>query len=800
MTLIATGEWEVTGDTDWFGAELEAGKSYTIELIGANGIVYRIGEDELIDPMMAGPGMPGHFTADAAGLVYFSAQGLSTGGYTIRITEVADDYADSAASDGAFRNGTAQGRFEAVADSDWFGAKLVAGQAYRYGVTGGGAYELHIVDKNGTFLDLPPLDASGKGVFVPDASGTYEFVLVSVAAPGTFKPVNYTITLDPIAHVDDWGHTPSTAGTITLGGGALPSGTATGKWELAGDKDWFAVDLQANHTYAFSASGAAIKGDAGTIVMVDAEGNIVTVPGSLGAGSANSSSFTATESGTYYVQVQSSAGKGAYSVNVAEVNDDYTNSTVRPGTVTVNGTAAGRIEANNDVDWFKVNLTAGQSYSTSAMMKGKSDYTAIALFLGPDGLPTDTSAFAQTFTAQQTGTYYVQVLGLTDKAAPAGGDYTLSVASYRDDYADNAATTGTLTVGGQVTARTELMFDEDWFKVTLEAGKSYVFSTTGGFLPPTLQVLNADGSFTGSTGAFTAATSGTYYISVTGLFPQNYTLTATEYPDDYGDTPPLSGDFLNAPDFDFDGVQKTGTAGTDTLGGTAKGDLLQGLDGADKLNGGGGDDLLDGGAGGDRMVGGTGNDTYVVDAKADKVIEQAGKGRDTVLSSISYSLGDNVEVLHLTGDANIGGRGNALANEIQGNRGANILDGRDGADVLIGGGGRDQLTGGTGADTFRFGEGDTGRTTAAADRILDFSQAQGDRIDLSAIDARAGTAADDAFRFIGTGAFTGKAGELRSFSGGGDTFVAADIDGDKAADYVIRLDGQHTLVAADFVL
>jgi Ca2+-binding RTX toxin-like protein len=800
MTLIATGEWEVTGDTDWFGAELEAGKSYTIELIGADGIVYRVGDDDLFDPMAAGPGMPGHFTADAAGMAYFSAYGLTTGSYTIRISEVADDYADSAASDGAFKNGTARGRFEAVADSDWFGAKLVAGQAYQYGVTGGGAYELHIVDKNGTYLDLPPLDAAGKGVFVPDASGTYEFVLVSTTASGAFKPVNYAITLDPIAHVDDWGHTPTTAGTITLGGSGLPSGTATGKWELAGDKDWFAVDLQANHTYAFSASGAAIKGNAGTIVMVDADGNIVTVPGSLGAGSANSSSFTATESGTYYVQLQSSAGKGAYSVKVAEVNDDFTNSAVRPGTVAVNGTAAGKIEANNDVDWFKVNLTAGQSYSTGAMMKGKSDYTAIALFLGPDGLPADFSGFNQTFTATQTGAYYIQVLGLTDKPAPTGGDYTVSVTSYRDDYSDNSATTGTLSVGGQVTARTEVTFDEDWFKVTLEAGKSYYFSTTGGFLPPTLQVLNADGSFTGSTGAFTAATSGTYYISVTGLFPQNYTLSAVEYPDDYGDTPPLSGDFLNAPDFDFDGVQKTGTARADTLGGTARGDLLQGLEGADRLSGGAGNDLLDGGAGADRMVGGTGNDTYVVDVKTDRVIEQAGQGRDTVLSAISYTLADNVEVLHLTGDGNIGGRGNTLANEIHGNRGNNILDGKEGADVLVGGGGRDQLTGGAGADTFRFEEGDTGRTTAAADVILDFTRAQGDKIDLSAIDAREGTAANEAFRFIGTGAFTGRAGELRSFSGGGDTFFAADTDGDKAADYVVRIDGQLTLTAADFIL
>lgn len=800
MTLIATGEWEVAGDTDWFGAELEAGKSYTIELIGPDGYVYRIGGDELSDPVFSTTGMPGHFTADEAGMIYFSASGLSLGSYTIRITEVADDYADSAASDGAFRNGVANGRFEAVADSDWFGARLVAGQAYQYGVTSTGAFELRIVDANGTMLDLPPLDANGRGVFVPDTSGTYEFVLVSTALPGTFKPSRYSITLDPVDHVDDYGHTPSTAGTITLGGGPLPSGTATGKWELMGDKDWFAVNLEANHTYAFSASGAAIKGDAGSIVMVDANGQILTVPGTLGAGDANSSSVTVATSGTYYVQVQSSEGKGAYSVSVAEVADDYTNSAVRAGTITVNGTATGKSEANYDSDWFAVTLTAGQSYSTTALANGRSDYSNIAIFLGPDGFPTDASAFAQTFTATRSGTYYVQVLGFTDKAAAATGSYTLSVNSYRDDYSDNNATTGTLAIGGQVTARTEVMGDEDWFKVTLQAGKSYFFQTTGGFLPPTLQVLGADGSFTGSTGAFTAATSGTYYIAVTGLFPQGYTLTAVEYPDDYGNTPPMAGDFLNAPDFELDGEAKAGTAGADTIDGTRKGDLLQGLDGADRLNGRDGNDLLDGGAGADRMLGGAGDDSYVVDDRADRVVENAGEGRDTVLSAIAYTLGSEVEVLRLNGTDSVGGRGNALANELYGNGAANALDGGDGADILVGGDGRDTLTGGAGADVFRFGEGDTGRTATAADRILDFSRGQGDRIDLSAIDARESSAADDAFSFVGGGAFTGKAGELIFSVANGTTFVSADTDGDKAADLVIRLEGTHTLVAADFVL
>ncbi|MEZ0168943.1 beta strand repeat-containing protein [Microvirga sp. TS319] len=110
---------------------------------------------------------------------------------------------------------------------------------------------------------------------------------------------------------------------------------------------------------------------------------------------------------------------------------------------------------------------------------------------------------------------------------------------------------------------------------------------------------------------------------------------------------------------------------------------------ANAITGNEGNNTLDGGAGADTLTGGRGNDTYIVDDASDVVIENEGEGTDTVETSLSYTLGANVENLVLTGEADINGTGNALVNAITGNDGNNALDGGTGADTLTGGRGDD---------------------------------------------------------------------------------------------------------------
>lgn len=169
----------------------------------------------------------------------------------------------------------------------------------------------------------------------------------------------------------------------------------------------------------------------------------------------------------------------------------------------------------------------------------------------------------------------------------------------------------------------------------------------------------------------------------------------TELPNEGIDTIKASVSYTLSPNVEK--LELVGTANIDGTGnelnneiiGNTGNNVLRGLDGDDALNGGAGNDTLDGGNGTDTLTGGLGDDTYIVSDVSDRIVEEANGGVDTVNASISYTLGNNLENLTLTGNSNINGTGNVLNNTLRGNAGNNILNGKEGNDTLIGGLGND---------------------------------------------------------------------------------------------------------------
>ena len=196
------------------------------------------------------------------------------------------------------------------------------------------------------------------------------------------------------------------------------------------------------------------------------------------------------------------------------------------------------------------------------------------------------------------------------------------------------------------------------------------------------------------------------------------------------------------------------------------------------ITGNSGNNILDGKAGNDTLIGGLGDDTYVVDAIGDTVVELAAQGTDTVKAAISYTLGDNLENLVLTGTANINGTGNAGNNTITGNAGNNIIDGGAGADIMAGG---------LGDDTYIVDN--------AGDVVNDYSGAGNDTIMASVSYTLTGRYVET-LQLTGTGNINavGNSQDNKFISNSGNN----SLSGGTGADTFVFLLGSHADTITDF--
>lgn len=168
---------------------------------------------------------------------------------------------------------------------------------------------------------------------------------------------------------------------------------------------------------------------------------------------------------------------------------------------------------------------------------------------------------------------------------------------------------------------------------------------------------------------------------------------------------------------DTGSTQNVYSSSGDQIWGGVEGDYIYGKSGSDTIIALDGNDLVHGGAGNDDVNGNVGTDLVSGDDGNDSV--RGGRGDDTVMGL----EGDDPHVNgNIGNDAVLGGNG---ADTLYGGQDNDTLSGEAGNDLLSGDLGNDALFGGAGADRF------TTRLGGGVDWIGDFSQAEGDRIQLA---------------------------------------------------------------------
>ncbi|GGE27976.1 Hemolysin-type calcium-binding repeat-containing protein [Gemmobacter megaterium] len=217
----------------------------------------------------------------------------------------------------------------------------------------------------------------------------------------------------------------------------------------------------------------------------------------------------------------------------------------------------------------------------------------------------------------------------------------------------------------------------------------------------------------------------------------------------------------------------------DFIFGKGGNDTIYGANGNDWIRGGTGRDELFGGEGNDTIRGDDGNDVIYGDAGFDNLF--GGAGNDTIYGGNHRDVlrgNEGNDVLH----------GDDGHDRLFGMAGDDILFGGNGDDTLVGGSGKDVLTGGAGFDVFLFARTfDVGRP-GMRDEITDFERGF-DKIDFSALGVT----------FDGSG-FSGEYMSVRFGTSAGDGYLHIDVDGDRKADFSLKLHGVTEFSADDILV
>jgi hypothetical protein len=344
----------------------------------------------------------------------------------------------------------------------------------------------------------------------------------------------------------------ATAGGTIATGGASQSYTldvAAGQTITAVVDPVAPVGMNALSNAQFSLTGPGITGsDTVTATSLHQEVVLQTVAATGGTYTFTVSSSNRFRTGSFQIIVFLNAAESTSAIGGASNNQRSSAQSINGSFVAIGPTASrgavvgltNGLSNGSLSDYYSFTLTAGQTVSLAVTDQTAATGTINVSLLNSSGttlangtpLTTNVDGAIENFTAPSTGTYYAKVTGVN-----SGINYVLVVTRGADfDLKDNGAEataqniTGTAGVLGAIVAATPA----DWYAVNLTAGagltlQTYTFGTTAGpeqlidSVQPQIQLYSPSGTLiaSGSGGpnqtiVADAATSGTYFVEVTG--------------------------------------------------------------------------------------------------------------------------------------------------------------------------------------------------------------------------------------------------------------------------------------------
>ena len=509
---------DFASDEDYFAVALTAG-DYEISLKGAAS-----DGGTLSDPYLTLMNGSGAFVAQnddggtgldslieftvSTGGTYFidaSAFGSATGTYTLEVVQTGQgntgEIGDTFSTAGRLAVGSSvTSALEFGADRDWFAIELIAGQTYTFDMTGDTLSDPYLYLYNNNGLVVAADDDAGEGrdasmIFTAARTGTF---YLSAEAFLSSQTGTYTLSASgQNANRDDFSANPGTSGVIDA-----VAGQVVGSLEIAGDRDWFRVDLEAGSDYDFGleGSGSVTSLRDPYLYLYDSQGSLLASNDDGGGGLNSLLSYSANSTQTYYLEAAAfgDASSGDYALSAVRTSGSGNTGGDVPGnpmsTVNISPgqTIIGAIDAPGDTDWYGVNVVAGQTYQFSLTPSGGNPIadpyltlwdgqgTFITLNDDFDGL----NSFIE-FTAFQTGRVFIAA-EVFDLSADTG-TYALSLTTTLNsplDVAGDPSTSATLSEGQIIQGVIDEPGDLDWYAVDLTAGVFYQFALVRGETNP----------------------------------------------------------------------------------------------------------------------------------------------------------------------------------------------------------------------------------------------------------------------------------------------------------------------------